>query len=151
MKAEPRFLPGQMNAIRGFTLIEVMIVIVIVSVLVAIALPSYENSMQKGRRADGKSALMDIANQQEQFMLDQGTYTLDMEELGFSADPYISEEGHYSVDAAVCTSADITRCYVLTATPVAGSPQTDDARCTSFILGSNGSKTASGSDQDSCW
>lgn len=142
---------GQWSASRGFTLIEVMIVIVIVGILLAIAMPSYENSMQKGRRADAKAALLAIANQQEQHMLDQGTYTEDMTDLGFGADPYISEEGHYSVDAAACGTGTIATCYVLTADPVPGSPQTDDLRCTQFTLGSNGSKGASGSDTDSCW
>lgn len=139
------------RASRGFTLIEVMMVIVIISVLLAIALPAYENSMQKGRRADAKAALMNVANQQEQFMADQNTYTLNMAELGFPQDPYISEEGHYTVDAAVCGGGSIDRCYVLTAVPRVGSPQADDSRCTQFVLGSNGAKTALGSDPQSCW
>lgn len=139
------------EANRGFTLIEVMIVIVIVGVLLAIAVPSYQNSMQKGRRSDARSALLDVANREEQYMLDRGTYTEDMQDLGFSEDPYISEDGHYSVDAVACATAAITRCFVLTATPVETSPQADDVRCTRFILGSDGSKTASGSDRLNCW
>ncbi|MEM6581878.1 MAG: type IV pilin protein [Pseudomonadota bacterium] len=139
------------TSIRGFTLIEVIIVVVVVSVLMAIGLPAYENSVQKSRRADAKSALMDAANRQEKHMLDQGTYTDDMEELGFGDDPLESEEGYYTVDAVACTGGTLARCYVLTANPATGSPQTDDLRCTQFVLESNGSKTASGSDQDNCW
>ena len=135
----------------GFTLIEVMIVVVIVGILVAVALPGYQNSMQKGRRADAKAALLDVAGRQEQYMLDRGTYTDDMEDLGFDDDPMVSDEGHYSVDAAACTDGTLARCYVLTATPRAGSPQTDDTRCTTIVLGSNGAKTATGSDTESCW
>jgi type IV pilus assembly protein PilE len=142
-----------LSSSAGFTLIEVMIVIVIVAILVAVALPSYENSLQKGRRADAKAALLDVAGRQEQYMLDRGTYTNDMEDLGFAADPMVSEEGHYSVDATDCSggSSDLDRCYLITATPRAGSPQVDDARCTSFVLNSNGAKTATGSDVDGCW
>ena len=46
------------DASRGFTLIEVMIVVVIVGVLLAIAVPGYQSSMEKGRRSDAKSALL---------------------------------------------------------------------------------------------
>lgn len=86
-------------------------------------------------------------------MLDRGTYTNDMTDLGFAADPMVSEEQHYTLDATDCNggTADLDRCYLITATPRAGSPQVDDARCTSFKLDSNGLKTATGSDIDSCW
>lgn len=135
----------------GFTLMEVMIVVVIVGILLAVALPGYQNSLEKGRRADAKSALLDVANRQEQFMLDRSTYTVDMTELGFGADPMVSEEGFYTVDAAACATATIQRCYVLTATPVAGGGQANDTRCTSFIMDSTGAKTATGSDLNNCW
>ena len=55
----------------GFTLIELIIVIVIVSILAAVALPGFQDAMRKGRRADAKEGLMDAANRQERFMLDR--------------------------------------------------------------------------------
>ncbi len=145
--------PVRSGRVGGFTLIEVMIVVVVVGILIAIALPSYESSLQKGRRADAKSALLRVASRQEQYMLDRGTYVDDMVELGFAADPMVSEEGHYQVVATDCNggTGDLDRCYLLTATPRVGSPQVKDARCTSFVLNSNGAKTATGSDPDSCW
>lgn len=156
MKPSKRARRKGLGRSGGFTLIEVMIVVVIVGILVAVALPGYQGSMQKGRRADAKAALLDVAGRQEQYMLDRGTYTNDMTDLGFGADPMDSEEGHYTVDAtgdcdAAGTTTDLGRCYELTATPKAGSPQVDDARCTSFIIYSNGVKTATGSDIESCW
>jgi type IV pilus assembly protein PilE len=135
---------------RGFTLIEVMIVVVIVGVLFGIALPGYQNSMEKGRRSDARSALLDAANRQEQYMLDRGTYTADMEDLGYSEDPAVSQDGHYSVAAAACDGGSIARCFTLTATPRSDSPQADDTRCTKFELGSDGSKT-SAPDEENCW
>ena len=135
----------------GFTLVELMVVIAIVAILLAVALPGYQNSVQKARRVDAKAALFDAANRQEGIMLDRGSYSLDMTDLGFDQNPHISEEGHYSIAAAVCSGASIDRCYVLTATPQSGSPQADDTRCTAFILHSNGAKTAEGSDQLNCW
>tara|TARA_R110002049_G_scaffold232874_15_gene405457 strand:- start:569 stop:1021 length:453 start_codon:yes stop_codon:yes gene_type:complete len=135
---------------RGFTLIEVMIVVVIVGVLLGIALPGYQSSMEKGRRSDARAALLDAANRQEQYMLDRGTYTADMEDLGYSEDPAISQDGHYSVAAAACDGGAITRCFTLTATPRSDSPQTYDTNCSEFELGSDGSKSSQ-PDEENCW
>ncbi len=138
---------------RGFTLIELMIVVVIVGVLMMVALPAYKGSLEKGRRADGMSALMDAAGRQEKYMLDRSTYTLDMEDLGYTTNPYISTDGHYSIEAKDCDggTSKIATCYKLTATPATGSPQTKDTRCTSFILNSNGTRTATGTTDTECW
>lgn len=135
---------------QGFTLIELMVVVVIVGILMMVALPAYQGSLQKGRRADGMAALMDAAGRQERFMLDRSTYTADMQELGYATDPYIAPDGHYSIDAAAC-GGGIGTCYVLTAVPVAGSPQEKDKRCINFILNSNGTRTATGSNASECW
>ncbi len=140
-----------MTSSSGFTLIEVMIAIVVVAILMAVALPAYQESIQKGRRSDAMSALMDAANRQEQYFLDYRTYTADMEDLGFGDDPMESEEGHYTVDAAACGGGSLATCYELTATPVATSPQADDLRCTSFTLTSAGVKTATGTAANQCW
>lgn len=147
----------------GFTLVELVIVIVVVGILMSIALPGYQNSMRKGRRADAKAALMDAANRQERYILDRSEYTRDMAELGFGADPMVSEKGYYRVDVdetatatvATCGSDDIDvaikTCYVLVATPVPGSPQADDTRCTRFTLTSSGARSAEGSAAEECW
>ena len=154
--------PLAATRLAGFTLIELVIVIVIVSVLASIALPAYQESMRKGRRADAKTGLMDAANRQERFMLDRSAYTKDMKNLGFGGDPMISEEGYYSIDvdesatASLCGYAfdpndNAPPCYVLSATPVAGGAQADDARCTKFILDSSGARQAEGSAAAECW
>lgn len=142
---------GAVRDAGGFTLIEVVIVVVIVGILMAVALPAYQGSLQKGRRSDAKSALLDAANRQEQFMLDRSTYTSDMRDLGFTLNPSESEERYYTVSAAACAGGSIATCFVLTATPRAGSVQVDDTRCTSFSLDSAGAKTATGSTASECW
>lgn len=139
--------PGE----HGFTLMEVMIVVVIIGILAAIGLPSYQDSVRKGRRSDAISLLLDVANRQEQHMLDRSTYTTDMTDLGLAADPAQSEERHYTVDAAACAAGTIATCYVLTATPAAGSPQAADGGCTTFTLDSFGRRGATGSQADNCW
>lgn len=136
---------------RGFTLIEVMIVVVIVGILLTVALPGYQGVLQKGRRGDARAALLDASNRQEQYQLDFGTYTADMTDLGYAADPFTSEEGHYRVDAVSCASGTIATCYVLSAAPVAGSPQSKDKRCTGLSLDSFGNRTATGTHPAECW
>lgn len=142
---------SELQRSRGFTLIEIMIVIVIVAILSAVALPAYQNSILKGRRSDAMSSLADAANRQQQLMLDRSTYTADMMDLGFSANPLISEKNHYSIAAVACSGGTIANCYVLTATPRASSPQSKDVYCTSLSLASDGERTATGTQQDQCW
>ncbi|MDH3469026.1 MAG: prepilin-type N-terminal cleavage/methylation domain-containing protein, partial [Gammaproteobacteria bacterium] len=64
-----------MRVVRGFTLIELMVVIVVASVLMAIAVPSYFDQVKRARRADAREALSDLATRQEQFFLDNKAYT----------------------------------------------------------------------------
>ncbi len=135
----------------GFSLIEVMVVVAIVGILLLVGLPGFQSQLTKGRRADGMQALQNVAGRQEKFMLDRGTYTLDLTELGFDASPMPSEEGHYSISAAAGTCGNIDNCYLLTATPLASSPQSDDALCGNLTLSSTGAKGASGSLGDDCW
>lgn len=136
---------------RGFTLTELMIVIVVIAVLASIAYPSYRDSVRKSRRADAKNALMDAVTRQEQFILDRATYTLNMTDLGYASDPAISEEGWYSFDAAAGACGTIARCFTLTATPRAGQPQASDTQCTSFLVASTGARTATGTLGAECW
>ena len=135
---------------RGFTLVETMMVLLVVSILVGIAVPAYQNSLNKGRRSDARSALMDVANRQESLMLDRNTYTEDMTQLGFAADPMVSSEKYYTVDAQDCGDG-IDRCYVLTATPRPSGAQAGDTRCTTLVVDSNGARTATGSAIMECW
>lgn len=138
------------RAAKGFTLVEVLIVVAIIGLLAAVAMPSYQSHVQKSRRSDAKSALMDAANRQQQFLLNRGTYTTDMRELGYAADPATSPDSFYRFDAAACGAAvPLTRCFVLTATPIG--TQAGDAGCTSFTLTSGGVRNATGASAAQCW
>ncbi|OED42751.1 hypothetical protein ACH42_11770 [Endozoicomonas sp. (ex Bugula neritina AB1)] len=67
---------------RGFTLIELMIVIVIMGILLLIAVPNYQDFLRDGRQSEGQTALLDIAARQEQFFMENRTYTNILADLG---------------------------------------------------------------------
>ncbi|QUN04910.1 prepilin-type N-terminal cleavage/methylation domain-containing protein [Shewanella yunxiaonensis] len=129
-----------MKKLTGFTLIEVMIVVVIVGILASIAYPSYIQYITRSNRSEGQAALLRVANLQEQYYLDNRTYTTDMTALGLSASPYVTENGLYSVSSTGTSS------YTLTAAPK-GSQATRDTQCGSLTLTDTGEKGPSAE----CW
>src|SRR5262249_19360746 len=98
----------------GFTLLELVIVVVIVGVLAAIAYPSYENQMRKGRRAAAQSYLMDLAQRQQQYLLDARSYAPDTTSL--SAPMPSDVAPYYSV--AISSEAMNGTCAVDATAPV---------------------------------
>ena len=69
------------GGLSGFTLIELMIVVVVISILVTVAYPSYQDHVRKGRRAEGKTALLKAAQVQERYYSDNNTYVVDLAPL----------------------------------------------------------------------
>lgn len=133
---------------RGFTLIELMIVIAIIAILAAIALPSYQDSVTRARRADAKDALLAVRLAQEKWRANNTTYTNDMTDLGYpGANNQSSSDGHYQVTV---TGANGTT-YTATATPQ-GAQATNDADCANFVITADNTQTVSGSESASyCW
>lgn len=133
---------------RGFTLLELMIVVVIISILAGIGYPMYLDQIRKSRRATAQTALNDAAARMEQFFLDRKSYADDMNQLGYdvaAAAPLRTDEGFYDVSVDAPTAAcPISTCYALTATAVG--VQTDDTVCLTITLNSRGVK-----DPAACW
>lgn len=128
---------------QGFTLIELMIAVVIVSILVGIAVPSYQNSIQKSRRSDAKIALEKAAVMQEQHYFANSAFTTNVDNLGGTATLLLSPEGHYSITSALVSGN--TNTYILTATALGSSPQFDDKNCRTFTLDNTGTRGATNS------
>ena len=138
------------SAVKGFTLIELMVVVGIVGLLVAVALPSYSSYITRSARGDAMEQLNEIMSQQERFILRQRRYTTNLVgDLGFAASPaggqlVRTDNGLYDINAAQCAGgAALSRCVLLTATPVAGERQAI-ANDGTLTLTSRGHKTHDG-------
>lgn len=129
----------------GFTLIELMIVVVVVGILVAVAYPSYQNQVRQTRRSDGKAALLNAAQQLERCFTRFNSYDNAGCAVADALDDGIdSPEGWYVVSDAVGAST-----FSLVATPQ--NAQTSDTACGNLTLTHTGQRAASGTQPDTCW
>ncbi|MDA3920326.1 MAG: prepilin-type N-terminal cleavage/methylation domain-containing protein [Salinisphaera sp.] len=134
----------------GFTLIELMIVVAIIGILAAIAYPLYIDKVREARRVDAKSALLQIANAEEQYYTIKHQYTGTLGDLGVNGlnSSGITENGAYQV------SVKLTGTQHFTATANAQGDQRNDT-CVTFTLNDLGVKKAKatgGADATAdCW
>ena len=100
----------------GFTLIELMIVIAIVAILLAIALPAYQDQVRRGHRAAAQSQMLDIANREQQYLLSNRAYIdhTAMFGTGFRLETRVSD--HYTYAIVVGTGTVPTYTITFTAT-----------------------------------
>ncbi|WP_220461260.1 MULTISPECIES: type IV pilin protein [unclassified Colwellia] len=132
---------SKIKALNGFTLIELLIAVAIVSILAAIAIPSYTDFVARSNRTEAQRELLRIANMQEQFYVDTRAYTSDMTALGLGNDPFITENSYYSIDAILANGG-----FVLTATAL--EPQrSNDSSCQALSVSNTGQKLPA----DVCW
>lgn len=110
---------------RGFSLIELMIAVAIVGILVAIAVPSYQDHLRKGRRADAQAFITQVAQRQQQYLLDARTYALGgaaLTELSLVAPTSVSD--HYAVTVTPAAPT-VPPSFTVTATPTSTVQQPD--------------------------
>lgn len=137
---------------KGFTLIELMIVVAVVGILAAVALPNYQEYVLRGHRAEGRTALIQAAQWMERAATASGTYPLT---AAFPESLSTVPSGRYTIAIASPTggvAADNGRTFTLTATPALG--QAND-KCASMTLNHTGVRGAaaatSGTVVISCW
>ena len=87
------------NRQRGFTLIELMIAVVIIGILLAVALPAYQDYVISGNRTAAQAQMMDIANRQQQYLLANRSYAskTQLESSGYALPSEVSRSYSYTI------------------------------------------------------
>lgn len=129
------------TSVGGFTLVEVLIVVVILAVLSAIAVPAYQKYGDRSRRGDAISSLMRLQMAQEKWRADDMDYGT-LEEIGLEVD---SLSGYYTMAIVDATGAS----YTASATPKANGPQQGDD-CGTFAVNQDG-PLFTGYASATCW
>ncbi len=141
--------------IKGFTLVELMTVILVLGILFGVGVPTYRNYLMRAQRAEAKTTLMRVQAQQEKFYMQNNSYTTDVSNpppagLGIPA----SENVYYNI-AIVAGPGGLTTGYTASATPAAGSPQLDDDDCAMFSVNQSGVRYAESKiavdETQACW
>jgi len=140
----------------GVTLLELMIVVAIITMIAAFAYPSYTRYIVETKRTAATSTLLQIADRQQQFFMDNKSFTGDLTNLGFASDPlYVSDDGN-SVAAG-----DADAVYIFSLVNVAATTYTAlaapldqqlarDTHCGTLTLNQAGVKDALAGGDD-CW
>lgn len=132
---------------RGFTLIELMVVVAIIAILAAFAVPNYLRYGLRARRADAQQSLLRIASAQERYYSTNNGYATSLTAIGFTLTT--SEKGYYTLSLDPASTS--TSKFTAVATPVAGGPQAKDD-CKALSITNAGVKSATGSTTNgTCW
>ncbi len=135
---------------NGFTLIELMIVVVVVAVLSSLAYPSYQEFVVKAKRTEGKAALLDAAQALERHFTNYNTYPSSLSTAGvrtYSGDS--AAKAAYTIAIAAGASGSLASSFTLTATPANGHV---DAKCGNLSLNQLGVKGETGTlTAAECW
>jgi len=141
---------------KGVTLIELMIVVVIVAIVAAFAYPSYTQFVVRAKRTAGTSMLLQVADRQQQFFMDNKRFAANLTRLGYAADTVMIDE-----DGAVVADGDADRIYNVSVSAVTATTYTltaapqlvqasKDTKCGSLTLSDAGVKGYSGGGGE-CW
>ena len=128
----------------GFTLVELMIVVVIVGILASVAYPGFQQYLLRAKRAEARNMIVQMATQQERYYSNNNNYGT-LTDLGLAATTK-SENNNYVM--TIDTLGSDNQTFRIIATPSGFT----DTKCTAIRMTNTGQKshTGSGSDED-CW
>ena len=134
---------------RGFTLIELVVVMLVVSILATVAISSYRRTVIRADRVDGTAALLRLAAAEEKLYIVNNTYA---NTAALPTGLTNSDRGYYALTVVADASGLLTSGFIATATPVGGGPQATDAGCTTLTLDNTGTRGSTGtSPLADCW
>ena len=142
---------------RGVTLLELMIVVAIVAMIAAFAYPSYTEYVVDTKRTAATSTLLQVADRQQQFFMDNKRYTTNLTDLGYPEDIlWVSDDGNPviagSADAVyVFGMVNVTTTEFLAFAVPIGQQQIRDSKCGALTLSHARQRQAYGTDPDDCW
>ncbi|ATB59135.1 Type IV pilin PilE [Xanthomonas citri pv. fuscans] len=141
-RSRARVMKRAAAQVRGFTLIELMIVVAVVAILSAIAYPSYTEHVRKSRRAQAKVDLVEYGQLAERFHTVQNTYS------GFTLPTNVSPREGGTAAYTLALTQQTQSGYVITATPAAA--QAAD-KCGTLSIDQASRKTNSRGTKSDCW
>jgi len=135
----------------GFTLIELMVTVAVVAILGTIAVATYTSQIQKSRRTDARSAILDLAGREEKLFSTLNAYYSTPSQLGYTVNPdsfpFNLASNDYQLNLTV-GNPPVT--YTITATAI--NAQAGDTRCTSLTIDQLGTQSTTGTDTTAaCW
>ena len=140
----------------GVTMLELLVVVGIIAIVSAVAFPSYTQYIVNTKRTVATSALLQVAERQQQFFIDNKQFTNDLTDLGFAASPLVLDENGSSTVAtdgdavySIGLSNVTATTYTITAAPLHGQGSRD-THCASFSVDQSGARANSGGGND-CW
>jgi type IV pilus assembly protein PilE len=135
---------------RGMTLIELMIVVVIVGILASIGVPSYRQYVIRATRTEAKAALLRVQAAEEKFYLQNSRYAVGNELTSKLNLSEMTENGNYKIEVKQDVTLG-TQGYTATATPDDNSGQKKDTSCRSFSIDHTGKRLTDTATPQSCW
>ena len=162
-------LQPEASCFRGFTLLELLVVVVIATILMSIAVPSYMTQIRQSRRTEAKTAILDLSGREERYLsTNPAGYTNTPALLGYAGFGVGNPIGSGYYYLTVCSPSTATcvpglnmpnppaaPSYTIVASPVPGQSQVNDLQCQLFAVDATGQQYAvdnAGNNQTSyCW